>query len=64
MELTAEGEDRNAKRLDRVAAAMVQPDGAKLAGAGCRGGRWLVSEKMGRAGNAAIDFQTGFLVVF
>ncbi len=32
--------------------------------AGGRGGRWLMSEKMRGAGNAEVDFRTGFLAVF
>jgi hypothetical protein len=43
---------------------MAPLDRAKLVVARCRGGRWLVSEKMGRTGNAGIDFRMGSLVVF
>jgi hypothetical protein len=64
IKLTARRDDRNTERLNRVPAAMARLDCAKLVVARCRGGRWLVSEKMGRAGNAGIDFRTGSLVVF
>ena len=64
IKLTARGDDRNTKRLNRVPAAMARLDCAKLIVARCRGLRWVVSEKMGRAGNAGIDFRTGSLVVF
>ena len=64
IKLTARDDDLNTERLNRVRAAMAPLDCAELIVAGCRGGRWLVSEKMGRAGNAGIDFRTGSLVVF
>jgi len=64
MKVIARGEGPDRERLDRVPEAMARVDSGKLVVAGGRGGRWLVSEKMGRAGNAGIDFRTDFLVAF
>jgi len=64
MKVIARGEGPDRERLDRVPEAMARVDFGKLVVAGGRGGRWPVSEKMGRAGNACIDFRTDFLVAF